>query len=450
MKATRIFRFSPRQKMTKRTLQLLLLALASSFTALAQVDCANSRKLVCQIPFSTGIYTNNGSAPSQQQARNVATSFNSAIATQVSQLPLASASSGAVLVYTNGVAQIYDNLGPILTDRAETVGKNRLFLAFTASQFYFTDIDGIGLKNVPFAYQSIGTDKDGKVLSYTYTGQDLDIHFKINQYTLIGTYGISKNLDASIIVPIERVSIGSATLDVVQYLLDGNNNFNGLLHPPSTFSPGIASGVGDITFNAKYSLWRTERARLALGFNLRTPTGDALNYLGSGAWGSNPYAVFSYLAKTSPHVRLGYQWNSGTDIYPNPAHAGTNLSLPGGLQYDVGVDQAVLKRLTVAADLLGNQYLNAPRLTNSLLTFPCTGCSKTATSVSLHTVDAVNSSYWINDVSAGAKWNPWKELILTGNVLFQLNNVGMRARPTPLFGISYKFDFSSKPASKAP
>jgi len=387
--------------------------------------------LVCQIPFSTGVFGKNGSVVTN--ANRLGTVFNSAIATQVSQLPLASASSGTVIVGVLG--QTFDNLGPILTDRAQTIGKGKLFLAFTASQFYFTDIDGITLSKVPFSYSALNNSQGGT----TYVGENLNIHFKVNQYVAFATYGVTKKLDVSMILPIERVSIGSTTQNAVQYSIAANKDLVYTINPPDTFTPGTASGVGDIVFDAKYLILDGERSKLAVGFNLRTPTGDEQNYLGSGAWGSNPYALFSYQAKTSPHIRLGYQWNTETDLYPNLARPGSNLALPGGLEYDIGADRSITKHLTVAADLMGNQYQNAQKLTNANLQFACNGCS--TSNVSLPTVDAVNSTYWINDVSAGAKWNPWKQLIFTGNVLFQLNNVGMRVRPTPLIGVSYKFGF---------
>jgi hypothetical protein len=438
--------------MTKRILQLSLFLILLRASAFAQINCATSVKLACQIPYSTGIYGHSGSTVAD--ANNLATVFNSAIATQVSQLPLASASSGSVLLYVHGVGTPYDNLGPVLTDRAEAVGKENLFLAFTASQFYFTDIDGINLHTVPFSYAAANFTGAGT----TYVQESLNIHFKVDQYVAYATYGATNKLDLSVIVPITRVSIGSTVYDITQYVVLPNGDLNYITKPQGNTTPGTASGIGDITFNAKYVLLNQELAKLALGFNVRTPTGDALNYLGAGAWGFNPYAVFSYFAKTSPHVRVGYQWNTDTVLYPNltVGHGNTNLALPGGLQYDFGVDRALVKGLTVAADLLGNQYQNAQKLVNSNLSFTCIGVDCGAKpvppppTVASPTVNAVNSTYWINDVSAGAKWNPWRSLILTGNVLFQLNNVGMRARPTPLFGISYKFDFSSKPASKAP
>ncbi len=422
--------------MRKRTLQLLLLCCVSSAGAMGQIDCSTSNKLVCQIPFSTGALNKNGSAVAN--ANSVAAGFNSAIATQVSQLPLASSSSGTVVVFANGVPQTYDNLGPILTDRAPTIGRHQVFLSFTASQFYFTDIDGINLGQVPFAYSAISN------TSTVYTQEDLDIHFKINQYVAIATVGATDKLDISMILPIERVSIGTASFNAQEYIVDTATNIGQGPFPAQPInSRGIASGIGDILFAAKYVIKSAERSTFSVGLYERTPTGDARNYLGSGAWGTNPYAVFSYVSRVSPHVRLGYQWNSETELNPNLVRPGTNLALPGGLQYDVGADWSPTKKLTVAGDLLGNQFLNAPRLTHattklSYTNTPANQPPPTAT-VYLPTVSLYNSSYWINDLSVGAKWNPWRNVIVTGNVLFQLNNVGMRARPTPLVGLSYKF-----------
>ncbi|MGA7314403.1 MAG: transporter [Silvibacterium sp.] len=437
--------------MKKRTLQLLLLSCISSMGAMGQIDCSTSTKLVCQIPFSTGVLNRAGS--SVTGANSVAAGFNSAIATQVSQLPLASSSSGTVVLISNGVPQTYNNLGPILTDRASTVGKHHLFLSFTASQFVFTDIDGIPLGNVPFSYSAVGCPSSVPPSQCTVTTpgsstvsikEDLDIHFKINQYVAIATYGVMDKLDVSMVLPIERVSIGTSSFDTQEFIVDNTSNVGQGPFPGQPISSrGIASGIGDILFAAKYIVKSEERGTFSVGLNMRTPTGDARNYLGSGAWGTNPYAVFSYVSRVSPHVRLGYQWNSETELNPNLVRPGSNLALPGGLQYDVGADWAWTKKLTVAGDLMGNQYLNAPRLTPSstTLTYENTLAAQPppTTTVHLGTVTSISSSYWINDISTGVKWNPYRELILTGNVLFQLNNVGMRSRPTPLVGISYKF-----------
>jgi hypothetical protein len=431
--------------MTKRTLQLLLLSCISSVGAMGQINCSTSLKLVCQIPFSTGAFNTNGGVTPESlvAAQGIATAINSAIATQISQLPLASASAGTVVLYRAGVPETYNNLGPILTDRAQTIGRHRIFIGFTASQFFFTDINGIPLGNVPFTFEATAKDNNGNVVSNTFTSESTNIHFKVNQYIVVGTYGITDKIDVSMIVPIERVSIGAATFNNQAYVLNADNT--ALLVPPyspaATYTPGTASGLGDITFNGKYVVWRGEHATFSGGMNFRTPTGDALNYLGSGAWGFNPYLVYSYLWKVSPHAKIGYQWNTATELNNPTSTPGGNQALPGGLQYDLGGDWAATKHLTVAIDLLGSQYLNSTKLALSTvpLTFLPTPTSTTKTSVNLPTVVRANSTYTINDLSAGVKWNPYRDLVLSGNVLFQLNNVGMRSRPTPLVGISYKF-----------
>ena len=90
----------------------------------------------------------------------------------------------------------------------------------------------------------------------------------------------------------------------------------------------------------------------------------------------------------------------------------------------------------MAADFLGNQYLNAPTFYYSSFEIP-------VYNKSVPTLATQNTSYTINDFSVGLKWNPkWKSvnnLVIYANVLFQLNNVGLRSDPVPMFGISYKF-----------
>ena len=427
--------------MKRRTLQLLLIAALSGSGAMAQINCISgpaSQKLVCQFPFATGVFTNAsalGGTQGIQTAVQAAGVFNSAIGTQVSQLPLATASAGTVVVYKDGVPETYNNLGPILTDRAQTVGKHRLFLGATASQFVFTDIDGIPLKSLPFAYYVTAYQQGtNTVLSNTYTSEDTKLSFKINQFIGVATFGITNRIDMSVIVPVERVSLGATTFNSNSYILDSSNNLVFSYSNPNTYAPGSSSGVGDITVNAKGELWKGEHGTVSAGMNVRTPTGDDLNYLGSGAWGFSPYLIYSYLSKISPHAKFGYQWNTTTELNNPTDKPGGNLALPGGMQYNVGADWAILRHITVAGDLLGSQYLNSPKLVLTETPLPDTPSTK-----SLPTIIPGTASYSINNISAGLKWNPFRNLVLSGNVLYQLNNNGLRSRPAPLVGISYKF-----------
>jgi hypothetical protein len=438
--------------MIRRIFGLLLVASISSVGAMAQISCNSGpavKKLVCEFPFATGQFSNDTSLGGQTSgtatsAEQLAGSINIGIATQVSQLPLASASAGTVEVYKAGVPETFNNLGPILTDRAQTVGKHRFFLGATASQFVFTHIDGTSLGALPFAFESTAfgpcspSPCTPPVLTNTFTTEDTNLEFKIDQFIAVATFGITNRVDISAVVPVEYVSLGATTYNSKSYTVNPNGN---LVYPqysnPNTYAAGTASGVGDIEFNGKGSLWAGEHATVAAAVNVRVPTGDDLNYLGSGSWGVNPYLVYSFLAKVSPHVKIGYQWNTATELNPSYSSQGAfakNVSLPGGLQYDGGADWAAFKHLTIAADVLGNQFLNTPRLVPTTTTITISGQT-----TQLNTSITGNSSYTINNLSTGLKISAYRDLVFSGNVLIQLNNNGLRSRPTPLVGMSYKF-----------
>jgi hypothetical protein len=431
--------------MKRRTMQLFLLAALSSSGALAQINCASgssaSNTLVCQIPFATGLLTNDtalGGGQTSPSAQQAATIFNSAIATQVSQLPLATASAGTVVLFKGGVPVTFNNLGPILTDRAPVLGRGKVFLGFTASQYVFTDIDGIALGNLAFGFSSQacnppGTSGSCNVVSTTYTTETTKLAFKVNQYVAIATVGLTKRVDASVIVPVQRVSLGATTLDSQSYIQNtGSTSAIGPLSNPSVYTSGTASGIGDIVFIGKGELWVGEHGAVSAALSMRTPTGDDRNFLGSGAWGFNPYLVYSYLAKVSPHAKIGYVWNTTTELNNPTGTPGENQALPGGIDYDFGADYAALKGLTLAGDLLGNQYLDAPVLVLS-------STNINGVPAPIRTTVTDKSSYSINNLSAGLKVSPVGNLVLSGNVLVQLNNNGLRSRPTPLIGISFKF-----------
>ena len=412
--------------------------------AMGQINCLSgsaSQKLVCEFPFSTGLFRNDsalggssGLSSGALGAYQVAQAINIGIATQVSQLPLATASAGAVVVYHAGVPETFNNLGPILTDRAQTVGRHRFYVGASASQFVFTDVDGFSLKSLPFAFQATAYQPGTTtVVSNTYTTEQTNLRFKINQFLALATFGVTNRVDVSVIVPVEYVSLGAATRNSTSYTVNASNQL--VLGPysnPDSSSSGTASGVGDITLNGKGQMWAGERASVAVGMNLRVPNGDDRNLLGSGAWGMTPYIVYSYLGKLSPHAKFGYEWNTKTELNNPTGASGGNKTLPGGMQYDFGADWAMSRKVTLAADILGSQFLNTPELLEGTVTV-------SGVSTPLPASGSGITSYTINNGSVGVKLNPVGNLVLSANGLFQLKNTGLRSRPTPLIGISYKF-----------
>jgi hypothetical protein len=204
--------------------------------------------------------------------------------------------------------------------------------------------------------------------------------------------------------------------------------------------------------------------------DLRLPTGDEQNFLGSGTFGFTPFAVFSYAARVSPHVNVGYEVNgnsvlAGQIIPPQPVGLPANITvpstytkghLPNQFLYSGGVDVIVVpKRLAGTFDLIGQRVISAERATVTTQSFlgPCgpSGlapldpansngyCTSPAANVSQPALSETRGSFNITSASLGAKLRISDKFIVFGNALIKLDSGGLRAKVVPLVGASFSF-----------
>lgn len=383
----------------------------------------HSQDLICLIPelTQTGQTANLGG-------------FNSTIAQVLGQLPLAVPNSGFVLGFKNGIpVDLTENLGSVLTERGNTIGKNKFFLGFTFQRFVFSTVDGNKLSDLPV----FGQDSTGV---YNYSHESL--HANLDQYTAFAAFGLTDRVDVSLSLPFQRISVSGARTDAQSWAANGAS----LGAPTSLYAPGSASGVGDLLVNAKASILPGEgKSRLAAGMEFRFATGNAYNLLGTGAYGVKPFFVFSQLAgRFTPHINVGYQWNGTTILRLNPA--GGDLRLPNSIDYSGGTDIGLVKRrLSLVVDLVGQRFFNAPRVLAPVPTstvfpsLPCAGSTPSCTT-GLTTVRVSTGDYFVDNLSLGLKLNPSKSLIISANALIRLDTPGLRPdRFVPLVGISYLF-----------
>jgi len=182
---------------------------------------------------------------------------------------------------------------------------------------------------------------------------------------------------------------------------------------------------------------KKERFRLAAGTEIRFATGDEYNLLGSGAWGIKPYVVLSRRGRFQPHVNLGYQWNSFSVLFLN---GGVSQRLPDSLDYSGGADIGVNKRLTFVADLVGQHFFDAPRVTAPELGSQFFNDPNYPTVLSGYSTVAVQkSSFDVDNLGVGFKLNPFGRILVSANVMIKLNDAGLRANYVPLVGVSYRF-----------
>jgi hypothetical protein len=201
-----------------------------------------------------------------------------------------------------------------------------------------------------------------------------------------------------------------------------------------TFSNSAsASGIGDVLVRVKATAYRQGANGVALGGEVRLPTGDEEDLLGSGAAGFKPFIAFSSAhERFSPHVKLAYQWNGKSILAGDVIARGDKADLPDQLFYEVGADFGVAEKLTIAIDLLGRRVIDGERLVNE--TFRALDNRSTFPNVRFQT-----GSFNLIDGAVGVKINPRGSLLVDFNVLFKLNDSGLRDKLTPLVGIEYSF-----------
>jgi len=421
---------------------LFLAAIVMPPAAHAQVNCgsgAASTKLICLIPVTVLAGAPGYTLSPATVTSPISDSFaflRSDIGGEISQIPLASPASGIIFTIdpTLHVPVPSDqSMGPILTQRAETIGRHKIYVAATYQYFLLEDVDELGLKGpLTAAFPLNLTTNSNPTVPDAFAVGNTRVDLKVHQFVGYVTFGLTNRIDISAAVPLLRVDM--------RYTIN-EQIFTPNAAPttvPQISNAEEATGIGDVVLAAKLTAWKSKHAGLAFGAELRLPTGDAQNFLGSGTVGVKPFATFTRSGKFSPHFNVGYQFNGNTQLVTNSA--GKNGTLPARFLYSGGADWGITKRFTLALDVLAQRVIDSQRATiqqNVEVTL------RNGNSVSVFTLpQALHSgpgSYNHTDASAGFKLKPFGRLLLTANLLVKLDRGGLRERMAPLFGASYTF-----------
>ncbi len=382
--------------------------------------------------------------------------INAEIGVQLSQVPLASPVSG--FIFANGVMQEATSFGPVLADRAETLGKRRIFVGASYEYFDFDKADSVNLRSFGAVFQH---EQEPTICQEFPATQCLDgepvytrdivatqnrIDIKVHQVTLVGTYGLSDRLDVSLALPIVDARVSMTSNATISNFEDGppNHTFAPITdNPRETYiSPfnailtnsGSSAGIGDLRLRGKFVAWRDskEKSAVAVGLDLRLPTGDAYKFQGSGTWGLRPFVIYSYSARISPHASAGFEGNGNSVLAGTvTSQPVTTAQLPNVFTYSAGADASIRRWVGISGDFIGTSLLNESRIENSTFTDYHNLTHPNVTTFT-STVNQAN-------ISLGAKVRPLARLLITGNVLFRLNDAGLHFKPSPLIGASYTF-----------
>ena len=371
--------------------------------------------------------------------------FDIALASQLTSLPLPSPASGFTYMFdeaTGTFARSTQSFGPLLADRAETIGLRKMLVGWDYQYFSFDALEGVNLRRIPAVFTHDDYQLGGGLADIVSTSNA--IKASVTQFTGLITYGAGSRTDIAVAIPLVRTSLAVISDAEIEHF--GTSADSGAHYFPDPTSPhgygtreqfsakGSAAGVGDVVMRVKETFLRSAHRGFAAALEVRAPSGNEEDLLGSGAWGVKPIAIASFTAgRLSPHVNLGYQWN-GRSVLAGDPKTGRTSDLPDRVTFASGADVGVNDRLTVAFDMLADRVIDSPRLTAE--TFHASG---PLGSGDFGNIAFVNGSYFVSSGALGLKLNVAPGMLVNFNLRFSASHHGLTDKLTPLLGVEYGF-----------
>ncbi len=483
---------------TMPSLQVPTLTGASSFTLPRAVPSIfTETALTANLADTTGNAILNGSNYSVSRSLvQLNNALNASIATALSIIPLSSPASGVIVrkdPATGADLPVSSTLGPIFTERAETIGKGKFYVGFSKQDFHFTKFNGTSLNSLQVLYPGGDPSKvvDRTQLSTVPATFGLGMDVRLSQNIAFFTYGVTDRLDVSLGLPMVHSAVSGRTYDGTIYAGNGFGTNGSTCWCANTFTPGYPTliqqqigqaagsktGLGDVLVRVKGTVIRKSAAVIALGGDVRFPTGDEQNYLGIGAFTVKPFTAVSFYTKPihnnivlSPHFDLGWQFSGkstlGGDLQGTPLSQQTSTGtinyigapftsskgyLPDVFTWAAGTELALGRHNTVIVDVLGNQVGWIHGIPNATLqTIPdvllptgpngdSSGAAVPVKGSAAGFVSAGRVSYGQYNASFGYKVRVAGNLVANFNLVVRLDNNGLVARTVPLFGLGYSF-----------
>jgi len=333
-------------------------------------------------------------------AGGAANDFNRAIVSQLSTVPLGSSAGGFAFVFDptrQTFIRASDSFGPTYAERAMTMGRGTFNIGATYQRATYDRVEGLDLRNGEIRFR----------VPDSLPGESVDARLSMDlstdSFVWFMSYGLTDRLDIGTVVPLVRVKM-NAVMTPTRIPRDGGGRGEAL---PIASRAGSASGVGDVLVRTKYTVWKRDGGGVATVLDVKLPTGDSLNLLGTSAPSGRVMFVGSTaLGRIAPHINAGYT------IVGN----GANPSIETGdeFNYAAGFDTVVTGRMTLAFDFMARTITDIGRL---LLGPPAEGGN-----------DQLNREEGNLNLHLGAvglKWQVAGTWLLSTSVLFPLSDAGL-------------------------
>ena len=347
--------------------------------------------------------------------RNLGAVIADLVGLEVSTAPIGSSAGGFTFTFdpvTRAFERAAPSFGPMFGERAITAGEGRASFGINYIHATYDKFDGVSINDL----KTVALNQ-GATPVLTGTAQ-----LTVTTDTVIAFANVALNrwFDVAVAVPFVNLHI-DGTHQIANELAEGSAS---------------AAGIGDIALRSKIRVYPQGQGGVALGIDLRLPTGDPDAMLGAGVSRTLVSGIWSTTAGPfAPHASAGFEfWGNAFQAY-NPLLQALVDAGRHGFVYDGGVEWAGSPRLTVNAEIMGRTINEGGRLAYRDLTLLPNPFG--ITSASIATVDA-RGLHRIS-FATGIKWNFAGTALLTANVLLPLNDQGLRDDLTPVIGLDWGF-----------
>jgi len=338
--------------------------------------------------------------------RSPADALAIALRTDLSARPLTSPAGGLAYEWRGDVGtmgRLTESFGPVYASRARATGARRASISFSVHQTDFDMFDDVPLDDgrLVAAATSIAGDPA------PFDIQSVAVRIRARTATFTGSVGVTDRLDFVVAVPFVDVTLEGTRTDT----------YRGTPLPQAT-AFASATGLGDVVMRGSYQVVGFGPHALAVVGEVRLPTGNTVNSLGTGERRLTPYAVGSFeLRRLTVHAELGYSFGEQSDA----------------MHYGGAVTVAPAARITLTGEVLGRTDFDAPRLGTVTVSHPTLAGVSTAllarTTAATHRLAAV----------VGLKWNVTGAWLLNAHVVRPITHAGFTAPWSPSITFDYFF-----------
>ena len=325
---------------------------------------------------------------------------------ELATLPVSSSASAFTYRLDSSLGTVVrssDSFGPFFVERSLTSGRFRSSLAFNYQSASFDTLDGRSLTDGTLV--ATASRLRGEVQPFDIEALSLDMH--ANTVTLLGNVGVTDRLDVGAALPFVSLSLAGRRVDTYR-------------GTPLVQAIGSASatGPGDLLVRGKYNVVRRAGSGVAVGAEVRLPTGNELNLLGTGETSIKPRLIASLeRERVAFHGDIGYGFGGLSDE----------------LVYGGAITVLGTPRLTLVGELAGRRVSTAGRLTEITEPHP------TLVGVDTIRLTGVESATERIVAVMGVKWNFAGTLLLGANVVRPITTAGLNARWIATFALDYSF-----------